>query len=136
VGRVEVVGVMNRDRRLLDDAGAHRTGSGARFAPVGAKVESGLLQFPRTGVVADEVHRDSVRVGQQQDVADAGHALVQLLHAGAGDAEEFFDMVLVFAQARMFDDVGPCRAARVEPVVADTAYPRTADSIGWARAGL
>ena len=76
----EVLVGVDRDRRLFGDRGADRIGALAFFRPRHAGLERDLVRLFQEIGVAQRMHDDAVRIGQQHHVMGVDDLLVQRLH--------------------------------------------------------
>ena len=126
---VKVVVLVHREGLSRGNAGAHAAGASVLLAPVRAQKKPGLAQAGLRAQIAHAVHGDTLRIGQQHAVAQAGHLLVQRFQAMARNMDEVLHLVLVCAQAVAGQDDGFLRVGGVQAVLLHAAQPRGLDDL-------
>ncbi len=123
VGDVEMVGLVDGQRLAGSDAGADCAGACPRLGPFGPEIEPGLAKVVVEGGVAEKFDRNTLSIRQQEHVILLGNLPVELLEPRAGDMDQIFRLLAMFAQLPLRNDDRFLRPGRVKLIGIQAAPP-------------
>jgi hypothetical protein len=97
--RIEMVGLMDRQRLAGGKAGTDCGRATARLGPLRAEIEAGFAQIAIQLRIADEIHRHALAVGQQQHIALIGDLTIEPLQPGPRDGHQFLGLLAMLLQS-------------------------------------